>query len=277
MKAVLTSDDRRSDPGLGERPLTEHKRTVEKYMAGFRTTDHAAILPCLTDDVECVMPGMFHSRGKPAFDRAIEHEAFMGKPEITVPRLAEEADVVVPEGSVRTQRREGDKLNLRFCDVFAMIFTVLMVGCSGQRAVPTTGDHAIRSTVDSAANRLLAALRANASDSLLALMADDVVIMPPNEPVLRGKAAVRAWYDHFLTQMRTSSLTVSDREVLLGEDWATEVAGFEWALVPVAGGSPLIDRGSYIQVWHRGPDGRWLFSREVWNSSTPLPEQGQGR
>jgi ketosteroid isomerase-like protein len=33
---------------------------------------------------------------------------------------AEEADVVVAEGSVRTQRREGDRLNLRFCDVFVM-------------------------------------------------------------------------------------------------------------------------------------------------------------
>jgi uncharacterized protein (TIGR02246 family) len=159
----------------------------------------------------------------------------------------------------------------------AYFLTVLIVGCSGPRTVSTTAEHALRSAVDSAANRLLAALRANASDSLLALMTDDVVIMPPHEPVLRGKAAVRAWYDNFLTQMRTSSLTVSNREVLLGKDWATEVAGFEWALVPAAGGEPLIDHGSYMQVWHRGPDGRWLFSREVWNSSAPLPEPGTGR
>jgi ketosteroid isomerase-like protein len=33
----------------------------------------------------------------------------------------------------------------------------------------------------------------------MALMADDVVLMPPNEAVLKGKAAVRAWYDRFLT------------------------------------------------------------------------------
>jgi ketosteroid isomerase-like protein len=100
--------------------LTENKRTVEKYMAGFRATDHAATLSCLTDDVEWVIPGMFHSRGKPAFNREIENEAFVGKPEITVTRLVEEADVVVAEGSVRTQRREGDRLDLRFCDVFVM-------------------------------------------------------------------------------------------------------------------------------------------------------------
>lgn len=100
--------------------MTENKRTIEEYMAGFRTTDHAAILSCLTDDIEWVIPGMFHSRGKAAFDKEIENDAFVGKPEITVTRLVEEADVVVAEGSVRTKRRGGEVLDLRFCDVFVM-------------------------------------------------------------------------------------------------------------------------------------------------------------
>ena len=158
------------------------------------------------------------------------------------------------------------------------LVTVLAVACSGQTPVLNTPDRAaLRAGVDSAADRLLAALRADASDSLLALLSDDVVIMPPNEAVLRGKPAVRTWYEHFLTQLRTSNLTVSDREVLIGGDWATEVAAFEWTLVPVAGGPPVIDHGSYMQAWHREPDGRWLFQREVWNSSTAPADPGKGR
>lgn len=127
-------------------------------------------------------------------------------------------------------------------------------GTADRRTPPAA---ALQAGVDSAANRLLPALRADAKDSLMALMADDVVIMPPNEAVLRGKAAVRAWYEQFLTQMRASSLTVANREVLIGGDWATEVAAFEWALVPVAGGPPVIDHGSYVQVWtaNRTDDG----------------------
>jgi ketosteroid isomerase-like protein len=100
--------------------LTENKRTVEHYMAAFRVTDHAAILSCLTDDVEWIIPGMFHSKGKPAFDREIENPAFVGRPEITGTRLVEEGDVVVAEGSVVAHRREGGRLNLQFCDVFVM-------------------------------------------------------------------------------------------------------------------------------------------------------------
>ena len=151
------------------------------------------------------------------------------------------------------------------------LLTVLAaLGCSGQTPDPEPlSPAALRAGVDSAANRLVRALRANSSDSLMALMADDVVLMPPNEPVLKGKGAVRAWYDQFLTQLRTSGLTITNREVLMGGEWATELAAFQWTLAPVAGGPAVIDRGNYVQVWHHEPDGRWLFARELWNSSTP--------
>jgi uncharacterized protein len=100
--------------------LTENKRTVDRYMAGFRASDHAEILSCLTEDVEWEIPGMLHSRGKAAFDKEIENDAFVGRPDIVVTRVIEEDDVVVAEGSVRTQKRDGSVVRLRFCDVFLM-------------------------------------------------------------------------------------------------------------------------------------------------------------
>lgn len=151
-----------------------------------------------------------------------------------------------------------------------LLSLLVAAACTGAPAPGTMDRIALEAGVDSAANRLLAALRANAADSLMALMADDVVLMPPNEPILEGKAAVRAWYDQFLTQLRTSELTITDREVLIGGEWATELAAFEWTLLPVGGGPAVLDRGSYVQVWHLEPDGRWLFAREIWNS-TPAP------
>jgi ketosteroid isomerase-like protein len=89
-------------------------------MAGFRATDHALILSCLTDDVEWEIPGMLHVRGKAEFDKEIENEAFVGHPDIVVTRMIEEENVVMAEGSVRTRKREGGDLRLRFCDVFIM-------------------------------------------------------------------------------------------------------------------------------------------------------------
>lgn len=100
--------------------MTRNKQTVERYMEAFRTSDHAAVLSCLTDDVEWVLPGAFHLRGKEAFDREIENEAFVGRPTIDVTRLVEEDDVVVAEGRVRSARSAGGVLSAVFCDVFIL-------------------------------------------------------------------------------------------------------------------------------------------------------------
>lgn len=105
---------------LREHTVTENKVTVEKYMEGFRNSDHQLILSCLTDDVVWDIPGAFHIVGKEAFDREIENEAFVGSPAIIVTRMTEENDVVVAEGAVRVQRTGGDFVNLMFCDVFVM-------------------------------------------------------------------------------------------------------------------------------------------------------------
>lgn len=100
--------------------MTPNKETIQKYMDAFTRTDHAAILSCLTDDVEWLIPGAFHINGKTAFDKEIENDAFVGSPAIQVTRLIEEQDVVVAEGTVRAKKRDGGTLNMVFCDVFLM-------------------------------------------------------------------------------------------------------------------------------------------------------------
>jgi ketosteroid isomerase-like protein len=100
--------------------MTENKQTVERYMEGFRRSDHAMVLSCLTEDVEWLIPGMFHVRGQRDFDGQIESDAFVGRPVIAVTRMTEEDDVVVAEGSVRAQRKDGAYMDLVFCDVFEM-------------------------------------------------------------------------------------------------------------------------------------------------------------
>ena len=100
--------------------MSQNKQTVEKYMDAFARTDHREVLSCLTDDVEWLIPGLFHIKGKEAFDKAIENEEFIGSPSISVSRMIEEDGVVVAEGSVRSVKRDGGVLNAVFCDVFVM-------------------------------------------------------------------------------------------------------------------------------------------------------------
>jgi ketosteroid isomerase-like protein len=44
--------------------VSTHKAIVEKYIEGFRRSDHARILSCLTDDVVWQLHGYKHSKAR---------------------------------------------------------------------------------------------------------------------------------------------------------------------------------------------------------------------
>lgn len=103
---------------ITDKNMSEQKQTVEKYMDGFRSTNHEKILSCLTDNVVWEMPGFYLHNGKAAFDKEIENPNADGHPDIKVTRLVEEGNIVVAEGTVKANMKDGNKLDAFFCDVF---------------------------------------------------------------------------------------------------------------------------------------------------------------
>jgi len=154
---------------------------------------------------------------------------------------------------------------------WAALVIVTLVCCKGpQRAAAwDTGVVADSATVDATTNAFHQSLRANDLEKFMSYVAEDVFFMPPGEPPIRGRDSMRKWTASFLAQYRTSSLTLSDREVRVGDRWAVELGTFAWTLQPVAGGAAIVDRGNYMQLWKREGDGKWRFAREIYNSSVP--------
>lgn len=154
----------------------------------------------------------------------------------------------------------------------ALALAVLaLTGCSGATPAPVAEAVAARdkAAVEEATTAFHQALRTNDLDTFMSYVAEDVFFMPPGEPPLRGRDAVRKWMATFLAQYRTSSLTLGDREVVVGRGWAVELGTFDWTLQPITGGSAVTDRGNYMQVWKEQADKTWRFAREVYNSSIP--------
>jgi ketosteroid isomerase-like protein len=94
------------------------KDLVATYFEGFRRTDHAMILACLTDDVVWDLPGYRHLEGKAAFDGEIEGEGFTGSPTLHLDRLIEEGDSVGAVGTGQGTLANGDPFRFAYCDVF---------------------------------------------------------------------------------------------------------------------------------------------------------------
>jgi ketosteroid isomerase-like protein len=155
--------------------------------------------------------------------------------------------------------------------LFFLTVAAATVACMDSKSETANNTHAPnpRAMVESTTTAFHQALRTNDSATFYAFIADDVIINPPGEQSVRGKDAVRSWYSAFLKQYQTSKLTLGEREVFVGDGWATEVGSYEWGLKPTAGGAEVVDRGHYMQVWKHNADGKWQFAREIWNSSTP--------
>lgn len=153
----------------------------------------------------------------------------------------------------------------------ASILLSLVTGCGAPQPQSPSQTQASRTKADF--EEITAAfhetLRTNDLDRFMSYVADDVIFMPAGEAPVHGKSAMRTWMAAFLSQFRTSTLTLAHKEAFIGDGWAVEVGTYEWGLVPAAGGDVAIDHGSYMQVWKRLPDGQWRFAREVYNSSAP--------
>lgn len=101
-------------------PPVSNKKVVEFYMDAFNELDHEKILSCLTDDVIWEIPGHINLQGKEEFDAEIENDAFEGKPVIYTERMFEENNTVIAEGTVRGKIKNGDYIDIMFCDIFEL-------------------------------------------------------------------------------------------------------------------------------------------------------------
>jgi uncharacterized protein len=99
---------------------SRNKAVVERYLDGFRRTDHAQILSCLTDDVVWTVFGAFRLEGKEAYDAAIEGPGFAGSPDLEVVRMVEEGDTVMAELTGAAPRSDGSTLRMAMAEVFVM-------------------------------------------------------------------------------------------------------------------------------------------------------------
>lgn len=95
------------------------------------------------------------------------------------------------------------------------------------------------------------------------VFAEDAIMMPPNQPMVRGKKAIEAliqgWVD-------TIGGTMSNPMVEFGVDGdlAYQVATYAFM------DTQTPDRGKFVEIFRRQPDGSWKVYLTIYNSDQPL-------
>jgi len=114
----------------------------------------------------------------------------------------------------------------------------------------------------------MAAQDAGDVEGCLSFWDDSCVLMPPNEPAVVGKDALRAWYKNAFDQFRLDN-TITFDEIEIAEDWSFARGSGRTTLTPKVGGEPIQDNAKYLEIHRRQPDGSWKFARHMWSSDNP--------
>lgn len=99
--------------------------------------------------------------------------------------------------------------------------------------------------------------------TIAGLSSEDGALLPPHGRAIIGRAAI---YDYWKTLLADSTTTVElvNVETVVEGDMGYKAGRFE--LVDAESGAP-VDRGKYMQIWKRTPQGYWELHRDMWNSS----------
>lgn len=110
-----------------------------------------------------------------------------------------------------------------------------------------------------------------AGDTVLNYMADDIVVMPPGQPQVVGKAAARAWTQEFMAAMTVSALSYTDAVITVSGDWASERYTGSLTMMPAGGGDAMTETLKGIHIYRKSADGMWKMVADIWNSDAAPP------
>jgi uncharacterized protein (TIGR02246 family) len=108
----------------------------------------------------------------------------------------------------------------------------------------------------------LRATTAGDVDTILTLMADDVVFLVAGQPPMRGKAAFAAALRPALQHFRIEG-TSDIQEIRILGDHAYCWNHLSMTMTPLQGGTLMRRAGNILSIFRKGSDGRWILSRDA--------------
>lgn len=142
----------------------------------------------------------------------------------------------------------------------------LLAGCS-------------RSTFDVAADRVSllkrdaewadAASNGKDVEKIISYWTDDALVVPPGQPVVEGKAAIRAFVADSLKIPGFKIHWVSKEVSFSPDGQLAYMRGTNETTVPGPDGKLMTIPGRSVTVWRREPDGQWRCAVDIWNAPPP--------
>jgi uncharacterized protein (TIGR02246 family) len=152
-----------------------------------------------------------------------------------------------------------------------LLAVAMLTACATADMEPAYDYAADRQAIEAMREAEQAAAEAGDVDAFVALMASDMMVMPPNGPAVSGLEASRQWAEDFMGAYSVSFSEYNTDDVIVSDDLAVERISGVWTVTPKAGGDPVTERVKGVHIYRRQADGSWKMTHDLWNSDDPLP------
>ncbi len=99
---------------------------------------------------------------------------------------------------------------------------------------------------------------------------EDAMLIPPDEPIIKGKQAIAEWYERqFKKAQPIENPTVTIEEIEVFGNLAFNRGNFILKFEGETADKPVILNLRFITIWRKQPDGSWRFYRDIWNTNAP--------
>ena len=146
-----------------------------------------------------------------------------------------------------------------------VILLCFTFGCQAYEEKPTVDIEADVEAIKSLSDEIMKAYNEGDLEALTAIVAEDVVFMPPGKPAFIGKEAIRNWHDFDKISFDVN-ITVEEVQVL--GDWAFMRDIWIGTVTQKESGEKFELNNKSLILLRRQPDGTWKMSYSIFNSNT---------
>jgi uncharacterized protein (TIGR02246 family) len=97
---------------------------------------------------------------------------------------------------------------------------------------------------------------------MMSQWADDIVLLPPAGPIMRGRAVIEEAF-RGIEDPRILSSVLDMQEVKVVGDFAFQWGTYDYTARPSAGGEVVRVSGKIMRILQRQPDGSWKIYRGI--------------
>lgn len=127
----------------------------------------------------------------------------------------------------------------------------------------------LKATVDRLGGQAEKAFLSGDIQTMLHYYSDDIISMPNDHPMIRGKADLQRQTEAIRsTGMKFQSLESTSVDVQSDGKYVYEIGIFSQAVIMPGTTEPVKSDGKYLTIWKRQPNGELKICVEIYNSDT---------